>query len=173
MKIFENKIFIIGQAKHKKKGQMVRENLVMKADNNKIIEKYFIFNLIYYDFIIKTLNEKPYFIYLGSSYCKKPQKEGIELFTVTKIKIYDGNLFLKDEKNEAIQGYEKGNESFPKYLKNEIKLFKRIDDDKLITDEKEENLKSLEALQNINAFDISENFLYAAISIDKGGIILK
>ena len=172
MKIFENNIFIIGQAKHKRKGQMVRENLVMKADNNKIINEYFIFNLIYYDFIIRVFNDKPYFIFLGSSYCEKPQKEGIELFTETKIKIYDGNLFLKDEKNENIKGYEKGNESFPKYLKNEIKLFKRLDDDKLITDEAEENLKSLEALQNINAFDISENFLYAAVSIDKGGIIL-
>ena len=172
MKIFENNIFIIGQAKHKRKGQMVRENLVMKADNNKIINEYFIFNLIYYDFIIRVFNDKPYFIFLGSSYCQKPQKEGIVLFTETKIKIYDGNLFLKDEKNENIKGYEKGNESFPKYLKNEIKLFKRLDDDKLITDEAEENLKSLEALQNINAFDISENFLYAAVSIDKGGIIL-
>ena len=172
MKIFENNIFIIGQAKHKRKGQMVRENLVMKADNNKIINEYFIFNLIYYDFIIRVFNDKPYFIFLGSSYCQKPQKEGIVLFTETKIKIYDGNLFLKDEKNGNIKGYEKGNESFPKYLKNEIKLFKRLDDDKLITDEAEENLKSLEALQNINAFDISENFLYAAVSIDKGGIIL-
>ena len=172
MKIFENKIFIIGQAKHKKDGHMIRENLFMKLDNNKVIDEYFIFNLFYYDFIIKVFNEKPYFIFLGSSFCEIPQNEKMELFMITKIKIYDGKLFLKNEKNEHVQGIEKGKESFPNFLKNEIKLLKRLEDDKLITDEREENIKSIETFQNINAFDISDNFVYAAVSIDKGGIIL-
>ena len=61
MKIFENKIFMIGQAKHKKEGHMIRENLFMKLDNNKVIDEYFIFNLFYYDFIIKVFNEKESF----------------------------------------------------------------------------------------------------------------
>ena len=172
MKIFENKIFIVGQAKHKKNERIVRENLVMKIDNNKIIDEYFIFNLFYYDFIIKAFNEKPYFIFLGSSYCEIDQNEKMELFIITKIKIYDGKLFLKNEKNENNKEYEKGKESFPNYLKNEIKLLKRLEDDKLINDERGENLKLIETFQNINAFDISDNFLYAAISVDKGGIIL-
>ena len=38
MKVFENFIFISGQATHKKGGQMIRENLIMKIQNNKVID---------------------------------------------------------------------------------------------------------------------------------------
>ena len=173
MKVFGDYIFINGRATHKKIGQMVRENLIMKIKNNKIIDEYFIFNLLYYDFFIKVFNMKPYFIVLGNSFCEMPSKTGaIEVYSVTKIKIYEGSDFLVKEKMEVNSGYEKGLEPFPNSLKKEIKLLKRLEDDKLMADEEGEDMKSFESLQNINAFDISDNFVFAVISIDRGGIIL-
>ena len=173
MKVFEDYIFINGGATHKKIGQKVRENLIMKIKNNKIIDEYFIFNLLYYDFFIKVFDLKPYFIVLGNSFCEMPSKTGTkEVFSITKIKIYEGSDFLKEEKMKVNAGYEKGLEPFPQSLKKEIKLLKRLEDDKLIADEGGENMKSFETLQNINAFDISDNFIFAVISIDRGGIIL-
>ena len=168
MKAFENFIFINGKATYKKIGQMVRENLIMKIKDNKIIDEYFIFNLFYYDFFFKFFDFKPYFIALGSSYCESTK----EVLTLTKIKIYNGNDFLKEEKLEANPGYEKGLEPFPKSLIKEIKLLKRIKDEELIVEEEGEDMKSFETLQNINAFDFSDNFNFAAVSIDRGGIIL-
>ena len=168
MKAFENFIFINGKATYKKIGQMVRENLIMKIKDNKIIDEYFIFNLFYYDFFFKVFDFKPYFIALGSSYCESTK----EVLTLTKIKIYNGNDFLKEEKLEVNPGYEKGLEPFPKSLIKEIKLLKRIKDEELIVEEEGEDMKSFETLQNINAFDFSDNFNFAAVSIDRGGIIL-
>ena len=168
MKVFENFIFISGQATHKKGGQMIRENLIMKIQNNKVIDEYFIFNLFYYDFFFKVFDFKPYFIVLGSSFCEIKK----DVYTITKIKIYNGNDFLKEEKMNINPGYEKGLEPFPKSLIKEIKLLKRIGEDEIILEEGGEDMKSFEALQNINAFDFSANFIFAALSIDKGGIIL-
>ena len=167
MKIFQNKIFINGRATHKRIGQMVRENLIMKIDDNKIIDEYFIFNLVYYDFTLKIFEGKPYFIFLGSGYNNDLQK-----FPITKIKIYDGKDFIDDNKIKVTPGYEKGIEPFPQAFIKEIKLLKKIDTGKLYSTEDEENLLAFETLQNINAFVINDNFTYAAVSIDQGGIIL-
>ena len=124
MKIFQNKIFINGRATHKRLGQMVRENLVMKIDDNKIIDEYFIFNLVYYDFTMKIFEGKPYFIFLGSSYNE------LQKFTITKIKIYDGKDFIDDNKIKVTPGYEKGIEPFPQAFIKEIKLLKKINNGK-------------------------------------------
>ena len=86
MQIYNDIIFISGKAKHKKSGQMVRENLIMKIENNIITDEYFIFNLVYYDFSIKIFDDIPYFIILGCSYCEIPETK--EVYTITKIKIY-------------------------------------------------------------------------------------
>jgi len=173
MKVFENYIFINGRATHKKIGQMVRENLIMKIQNNKIIDEYFIFNLLYYDFLIKVYDFKPYFIVLGNSFCEMPSKTGTkEVFSVTKIKIYEGNGFLTDEKMEVKEGYDRGLEPFPQSLIKEIKLLKKLENEELFADEAGQDMKLFETLQNINAFDISDNFVFAAVSIDRGGIIL-
>ena len=170
MKIYDNKIFINGRATHKKSGQMVRENLIMKIENNIITDEYFIFNLVYYDFSIKIFDDNPYFIILGCSYCEIPQTK--EVYTITKIKIYNGKYFLKNDKIKVTPGYEKGFEPFPQALKKEIKLLKKLDNGMLFADEGKESMKLFETIQSINEFAMDENFTYAAFSVDRGGIIL-
>ena len=46
-------VFINGKAIHKKDTKMIRESLILKIYNNKIIDEYRIFNGVYYDFSIK------------------------------------------------------------------------------------------------------------------------
>ena len=53
-----------------------------------------------------------------------------------------------------------------------IKLLKKLESEELFADEAGQDMKLFETLQNINAFDISDNFVFAAVSIDRGGIIL-
>jgi hypothetical protein len=102
-----------------------------------------------------------------------PSKTGTkEVFSVTKIKIYEGNDFLSDQKMEVKAGYDKGLEPFPQSLIKEIKLLKKLENEELFADEAGQDMKLFETLQNINAFDISDNFVFAAVSIDRGGIIL-
>ena len=47
-------VFINGKAIHKKEGKMIRESLIMKIYNNKIIDEYRIYNGVYYDFKLST-----------------------------------------------------------------------------------------------------------------------
>ena len=49
----------------------------------------------------------------------------------------------------------------------EIKLLKKINSDKIVNDIGEKNMKEFESLQNLNSFAISDDFIYAAINIDK------
>ena len=166
MKVYENYIFINGSAIHLKNGQKVRENLIIKIKDNKILDEYFFFNLFYYDFIIKDFEFNPYFIVLGADF--GDGSRGAE----TKIKIYQGQYFLKEEKINDLAKDEIGSKPYSDALIKEIKLLKKIEDNKLVAVQGGENIKGFEYLQNINVFDISDDFVFAAISIDKGGIIL-
>ena len=168
MQLYNDIIFISGKAKHKKSGQMIRENLIMKIKDNVVLDEYYIFNLVYYNFIIKIYDENPYFIFLGSSFIDKND----DMFTETKIKIYNAINFIQNDKVEREKGYEKGEEPYPKYLMKEIKLLKKINSDKIVNDIGEQNMKEFESLQNLNSFAISDDFIYAAINIDKSGILL-
>ena len=169
MECYDNYIFINGSATHKKSEQIVRENLIMKMENNKILDEYYFFNLIYYDFSIRVFEFNPYFIILGSN---MPQKETKDNFLITKIKFYNGQYFLKEEKLNVLLGYEKGLEPYPQALAKEIKLLKRLEDGQLTANEGGGNMKLFETIQNINAFDINDNFVFSAVSVDKEGIIL-
>ena len=66
----------------------------------------------------------------------------------------------------------KGEELYPESLKKQIKLLKRTSDGELVSDFEGEKIELYESFQNINSFSISEDFTYAAISIDRVGIIL-
>ena len=66
----------------------------------------------------------------------------------------------------------KGEELYPESLKKQIKLLKRTSDGELVSDFEGEKIELYESFQNINSFSISDDFTYAAISIDRVGIIL-
>ena len=171
MLTIDDLIFINGRATHEKEGGgMIRENLIMKISENEIIDEFRFFNLVYYDFSIKKFEEKKYFIVVGSNFNENNIKE---VFMMTSIKIYDATSFIKD-KNKIIPepASKKGGEPYPKFLKKQINLMKRLSDGKLICNNEEEKIEGFETIQNINSFSINSSFTHAALSVDRVGIIL-
>ena len=167
-------LFISGKITYNKNEKMTRENLIMKILDNEIIEVYRMFNIVYYDFSIKTFDEKPYFIVVGSNFNEFKIKEQKKYFISTSIKIYDATTFInsKDKTNTEF-GIEAGVEPYPKLLKKQIKLLKRISDSKLYCDYFEnDQFEQYESFQNINAFCMNDDFTYAAVSVDREGILL-
>ena len=167
-------LFINGKVTYKKNEKMTRENLIMKILNNEIIEVYRMFNIFHYDFSIKTFDEKPYFIVVGSNINEFNIKEQQKYFMSTSIKIYDATTFINSkDKTKTELGIETGAEPYPKLLKKQIKLLKRTSDSKLYCDFIEsEQFEQYESFQNINAFCMDDDFTYAAVSIDREGILL-
>ena len=168
-------VFINGKAIHKKEGKMIRESLIMKIYNNKIIDEYRVYNGVYYDFSIKEFQSKPYFVIIGGNFNEYIIEGQKELFMVTSIKVYDALPFIKDKTSriEVPPNLGPTEEPYKKHLVKRIKLLKRLSDDKLICDESEEDkMEGYESFQNINAFHMSDNFTHAAVSLDKGGILL-
>jgi len=168
-------VFINGKAIHKKEGKMIRESLIMKIYNNKIIDEYRIYNGVYYDFSIKIFQSKPYFVIIGGNFNEYIIDGQKEFFMVSSIKIYNALPFIKnkEERIEVPPNLGPTDEPYKKLLVKRIKLLKRLSDDKLICDESEEDkMEGYESFQNINAFHMSDNFTHAAVSLDKGGILL-
>ena len=168
-------VFINGKAIHKKEGKMIRESLIMKIYNNKIIDEYRIYNGVYYDFSIKVFQSKPYFVIIGGNFNEYIIEGQKELFMVSSIKIYNALPFIKNKEGriEVPPNLGPTEEPYKKLLVKRIKLLKRLSDDKLICDESEEDkMEGYESFQNINAFHMSDNFTHAAVSLDKGGILL-
>ena len=168
-------VFINGKAIHKKEGKMIRESLIMKIYNNKIIDEYRLYNGVYYDFSIKIFQSKPYFVIIGGNFNEYIIEGQKELFMVSSIKIYNALPFIKNKEGriEVPPNLGPTEEPYKKLLIKRIKLLKRLSDDKLICDESEEDkMEGYESFQNINAFHMSDNFSHAAVSLDKGGILL-
>ena len=173
MHTIDNLIFINGKVTHKKEGVMVRENLIMKISDNEIIDEFRIFNIVYYDFLIKKFEDKNYFIVVGSNVNENMFNNKKEIFMMTSIKIYDATSFIKEKNKIAYEpGIEKGAEPYPKFLIKQIKLLKRISDGNLISDNEGQKMEGYESIHNINSFSMNDNLTHAAISIDRGGIIL-
>ena len=169
-------VFINGKAIHKKEGKNIRESLIMKIYNNKIIDEYHIYNGVYYDFSLKYYQKKPYFVIIGGNFNEYIIDGQKELFMVTSIKIYNALPFItnKESRLEVPPSLRPTEEPYPKFLVKKIKILKRLSDDKLFCDDGDEDnkMEGCESFQNINAFHMSDNFTHAAISLDKGGILL-
>ena len=167
-------LFINGKLIHDKDGKMIRENLIMKILDNKIIDLYRIFNGVYYSFEIKIFNQKPYFIIIGGNFNEFMIDGKLELFMITSIKIYDATSFIynKKEKYPPENLANSKEEPYPKLLIKNIKLIKRLSDEKIMCEMDELSMEGYESFQNINSFAINSEFTHAAISLDKGDIIL-
>ena len=87
-------LFINGKLIHDKDGKMIRENLIMKIIDNRIIDLYRIFNGVYYRFEIKIFRQKPYFIVVGGNFNEFMINNSLELFMITSIKFYDATNFI-------------------------------------------------------------------------------
>ena len=166
-------VFINGKAIHEKDGKKIRENLIMKILDNKIIDVYRIYNGVYFDFCLKSFNRKPYFIVVGSDF---KEFKSNHFFMVTSIKIYDATSFISKDEAQSIEGSPGESELYPEFLKNNIQLLKRKNDGKIVCNYDiknfEDSIEEYESIQNINSFTINDNFTYAAVSIDREGIIL-
>ena len=167
-------LFINGKLIHDKDGKMIRENLIMKIFDNKIIDLYRIFNGVYYSFELKRFKEKPYFIVVGGNFNEFMIDNKLELFMITSIKFYDATnlIFDKNGKYPPENLLNSKEEPYPKLLIKNIKLLKRLTDEKIMCEMEELSMEGYESFQNINSFSINSEFTHAAISLDKGDIIL-
>ena len=174
MNALDGVLFINGQATYKKDDKMIRENVIVKVINNEINDIYKMFFVVHYDFSLIKFEEKPYFIVIGSNFDEYTVNEKKKYFFLTSIKIYDATTFLKSRKKiKPEQGIEAGVEPYPKLLKKQIKLLRKISDQKLSCyNNKEDNIEEYESFQNINAFSIDTTFTYAAVNVDKERILL-
>ena len=174
MHAIDGLVFINGKAIHKKEGKMIRESLIMKILDNKIIDEYRIYNGVYYDFSIKIYNDKPYFVIVGGNFNEYIIDGQKELFMTTFIKIYKATKFIKNKTGRmpVPPGLGPTDEPYPELLVKRIKLLKRLSDEKLVCDTEGEKMEGYESFQNINAFSMSDTFTHAAVSLDKGGILL-
>ena len=167
-------LFINGKLIHEKDGKMIRENLIMKILDNKIIDLYRVFNGVYFNFELKIFQGKPLFVVIGGNFneylidCKK------ELFMATSIKIYDATELINNKTGQ----YPPSNisnskeEPYPKLLLKNIKLMKRLFDNKIMCEVNELEMEGYESFQDINSFAINSELTHAAVSLDKGDIIL-
>ena len=174
MHAIDGLVFLNGKAIHKKDGKMIRESLIMKILDNEVIDEYRIFNGVYYDFSLHIFEEKPYFVVVGGNFNEYMIDGHLELFMATAIKIYDATNFIK-KKNERYPvppNLNPTDEPYPKLLIKKIKLLKKLSDEKLVCDTEGDKMEGYESFQNINAFSINDSFTHAAISLDKGGILL-
>ena len=167
-------LFINGKLIHEKDGKMIRENLIMKILDNKIIDLYRIFNGVYYSFELKIFQEKPLFIVIGGNFNEYMINNNLELFMTTSIKFYDATYFINDKngKYPPANTSNSKEEPYPNLLLKNIKLMKRLSDEKIMCEVDENSMEGFESFQNINSFAINSEFTHAAISLDKGDIIL-
>ena len=167
-------VFINGKAIHKKEGKNIRESLIMKILDNKIIDEYRVYNGVYYDFSIKFFEDKPYFVIVGGNFNEYIIDGQKELFMTTFIKIYKATKFIEDKTGRmpVPPGLGPTDEPYPDLLVKRIKLLKRLSDEKLVCDTEGDKMEGYESFQNINAFSMSDTFTHAAVSLDKGGILL-
>ena len=174
MHAIDGLVFINGKAIHKKEGKNIRESLILKILDNKIIDEYRVYNGVYYDFSIKIYEEKPYFVIVGGNFNEYIIDGQKELFMTTFIKIYNATKFIKNKTGRmpVPPGLGPTDEPYPELLVKRIKLLKRLSDDKLVCDTEGDKMEGYESFQNINAFSISDTFTHAAVSLDKGGILL-
>ena len=171
-------IFIYGKAIHKMNDKLIRESLIMKIVNNKVIDQYRIYNRLYYDFTIKVFNDKIYFISIGgdldtynidmNNNKDKTNNDGIDqLLMISSIKIYDASFFVKyplkklDNNNEG---------NIENYKVKRIRLLKNVKTEEIYAEK--ERLEGIESFQNILLFTINSNFSQCAIGLDNGQIIL-
>jgi len=174
MHAIDGLVFINGKAIHKKEGKMIRESLVMKILDNRIIDEYRVYNGVYYDFSIKMFEEEPYFVIVGGNFNEYIIDGQKELFMTTFIKIYKATKFIKNKTGRmpVPPGLGPTDEPYPELLVKRIKLLKRLSDEKLVCDTEGDKMEGYESFQNINAFSMSDSFTHAAVSLDKGGILL-
>ena len=133
MNALDGVLFINGQATYKKDDKMIRENIIVKVLNNEINDIYKMFLVVHYDFSLIKFEEKPYFIVIGSNFDENIVNEKKKYFFLTSIKIYDASIFIKSRKKiKPEQGIEAGVEPYPKLLKKQIKLLRKISDQKII-----------------------------------------
>ena len=173
MQSIDDIIFICGKAIHKVKSKMIRESLMVKIINNKIIDEYRFFTGLYYDFKLKIFKIKPTFIVLGGELIKYMKNNKEEMLMVTTIKIYDASAFI-EPKYEKYNSESIGGENYPKALLRKIQILKKIDGNEFLTELVPEgnSYEGYESFQNVIAFTINSSFSHIAISSDKGDIIL-
>ena len=167
-------LFINGKLIHEQNNKMIRENLIMKISENKILDLYRIFNGVYFGFRYQIFQGKHLFILIGGNFNEYIINNNLELFMLTSIKIYDATHFVNKELKQLPPQniMSPKEEPYPQFLIKNIKLLKRLSDSELLCTEEDISMEGYESIQNINCFTINKELTHVAISLDQGDIIL-
>ena len=159
-------VFICGKVNYKMNKKLIRESLIIKIINNKVIDQYRLHNKLYYDFQIKVFNKLTYFISIGGDLEKNDLKNENEKNTnfFTSIKIYDVSSLIESPKKKI-----NNNGNIENLLVKQIKLQNINLEEKNKEKNKNDNIINIE---NIKTFAISSDFSQCAISFEKSEIIL-
>lgn len=160
----EGVVFVFGKVIRRTSEYLVKENLVLKIFNNKIIDEYMLFNKMFYNFILKLFNDKPYFIAIGGDFEKHFINNEEQHIMLTSIKIYKASEFVK---NPETFHSNKGN--IENYLSKKINLLTYINSERFY---KGENIVgNVESFNHINSFAINDSFTRMVVGLDGGKII--
>lgn len=156
-------IFLSAKVKKKIDHSFQNENLILKIVKNKIVDEYFIYNKMIHYFQLKSFNSKYYFVTCGGDF--KDQIVGSDKFKVfvTSIKIYDATKLL--DRNHRSE-----NRNIENMLLKNINLLRNIETRALY--QGKDFPKTIESIQNIISFAISDDFSHCAVGLDRGQIIL-
>ena len=167
MQIIDGIIFVCANIFRKGEKQTNKNQGILKIIDNQIIDEYIMFN-DYYDFIIMKLIDKPLLIVFGSM---KRMDEDYK--KIASIKFYNPSYFLEKrmERYPVKSQITEITENYPEILQREIKLYKK-GNSAILCEAEGNKIEGFNSLENCKYFTVDSTLNYAAISLDKGQIII-
>ena len=166
MQVMDGIIFVCGTVINKEK--KIKVDRMLKLIDNRVIDEYIMSNT-YYDFILMRFSGKPLLIVFGSM---KTIAEKT-LLEETFIKFYNASPFI-EKRNERypVKGEISDlKENYPEILLRELKLYKK-GNSTIICETEGNKIEGINRLENCIGFTIDSSLNYAAISLEKGEIVI-
>ena len=167
MQIIDGIIFVCANVFRKGEKQTNKNQGILKIIDNQIIDEYIMFNE-YYDYTIIKYLDKPLLIVFGSM-----KKMDEEFKKITSIKFYNPSYFIEKrmERYPIKEQITEIKENYPDILQREIKLYKK-GNSSIICEAEGNKIEGLNSIEGCKNFTIDSLLNYAAISLDKGQIIV-
>jgi hypothetical protein len=157
-------VFVSAKIKKKVEHTYTNENLILKIIKNQIVDEYFIYNKMIHYFQLKSFNNKYYFVLCGGDFKEQSVGNDKMFIFLTSIKIFEATRLL--DKN-----HKSTDRKIDSLLLKQINLLRNIENGTLYQG-KDIPMKTVESIQNIISFAISNDFSHCAVGLDRGQIIL-
>ena len=167
MQIIDGIIFVCANVFRKGEKQTHKNQGILKIIDNQVIDEYIMFN-DYYDFIIMKYLDKPLLIVFGSM-----KRMDEEYKKISSIKFYNPSYFLENrmERYPVKEKITEITENYPEILQREIKLYKK-GNSSVLCEAEGNKIEGLNSLENCKNFTVDSLLTYAAISLDKGQVLI-